>query len=84
MKTINTVIISALLAVSMSATAVEFEIQTEKMNQVLQSQIDEKVNQKLSSLDSKKSESVVDVRDQRKVVGLHRTCLLCRGRGWSQ
>ncbi len=69
MKTINTVIISALLAVSMSATAVEFEIQTEKMNQVLQSQIDEKVNQKLSSLDSKKSESVVDVRDQRKVVG---------------
>ena len=46
MRTLNTLIISSLLAIAVSVpvSAAELDQQTAKMNNILQNQIDEKVN----------------------------------------
>ena len=71
MKTLNTLIISSLLALSVNATlsAADFVPRTEEMNQVLQHQIDEKMSQTLQSKNTVIVQTMVlnaeDVTDQK-------------------
>ncbi len=61
MKTLNTLIISSLLALSLNASlsAAEFGQFTPEMNQALQAQVDRKLNQMLQTQDTAKSQKMV-------------------------
>ena len=71
MKTLNTLIISSLLALSVNATvsAADFVPRTAEMNQVLQRQIDKKMSQSLQSKNTANAQKMVlntrDVTDQK-------------------
>ncbi len=71
MKTLNTLIISSLLALSVNATlsAADFVPHTAEMNQVLQRQIDKKMSQTLQSKNTANAQKMVlntrDVTDQK-------------------
>ncbi len=71
MKTLNTLIISSLLALSVNATlsAADFVPHTAEMNQVLQRQIDKKMSQTLQSKNRANAQKMVlnirDVTDQK-------------------
>ncbi|MFT5132807.1 MAG: hypothetical protein ACI9SC_001275 [Gammaproteobacteria bacterium] len=67
MKTLNILVISGLLALSVnsSVNAAEFEKQTLEMNQVLQSQIDKQVDLSLKSMSKARAQGMVYVTDQK-------------------
>jgi hypothetical protein len=67
MKTLNILVISGLLALSVnsSVNAAEFEKQTLEMNQVLQSQIDKQVDLSLKSMSKARAQGMVNVTDQK-------------------
>ncbi len=61
MKTLNTLIISSLLALSLNTTvsAADLGQQTTEMNQALQAQIDRKMSQMLQTQETAKSQTMV-------------------------
>ena len=71
MNTLNTIIISSLLALSVNATvsAADFGHSTAEMNRVLQSQIDKKMSQTLQTQTTAKPQAMVlnaeDVTNQK-------------------